>query len=60
MDEVFDSSLDVAGTDDFLNIIQSMAEDTNIFIISHKDQMQDKFSNIIKFDKINGFSKIVN
>lgn len=60
MDEVFDSSLDVAGTDDFLNIIQSMAEDTNIFIISHKDQMQDKFSNIIKFDKVNGFSKIVN
>lgn len=59
MDEVFDSSLDSTGTDEFLKIIENLTQDTNTFIISHKtDQLFDKFHNVIKFAKAKNFSKI--
>ena len=57
MDEVFDSSLDVTGMEEFFKILKSVGADTNVFIISHKgDQLFDKFSNIIKFEKTKNFS----
>jgi len=59
MDEVFDSSLDGFGTDDFLKIIRFVIKDANIFVISHKTEMYDKFQNVIKFEKFKGFSKMV-
>ena len=59
MDEVFDSSLDGFGTDEFLKIIRYVIQDANIFVISHKSDMYDKFENVIKFDKIKGFSRKV-
>jgi len=59
MDEVFDSSLDGFGTDEFLKIIRYIIKGANIFVISHKTDLNDKFDNIIKFDKIKGFSRMV-
>ena len=59
MDEVFDSSLDGFGTDEFLKIIRYVIKDANIFVISHKTDMQDKFERTVKFDKMKGFSRIV-
>jgi len=59
MDEVFDSSLDGFGVDEFMKIIRFIIKDANIFVISHKSDLHDKFANVIKFDKIKGFSKIV-
>ena len=59
MDEVFDSSLDGFGTDEFLKIIRYVIKDANIFVISHKTDMQDKFESILKFDKVKGFSRMV-
>ena len=57
IDEIFDSSLDATGTDDFLKILNSL-ESQNIFVISHKgDVMFDKFNSIIKFEKQKNFSK---
>jgi len=59
LDEIFDSSLDTAGTDYFLNLMNSFGENSNIFVISHKgDQLFDKFRSIIKFEKRNDFSVI--
>ena len=59
MDEVLDGSLDSNGTDEFLKIIGGLTQDTNTYIISHKvDQMVDKFSNVIKFEKHKNFSRI--
>ncbi len=59
LDEVFDSSLDVGGTDEFLRIIRGVSDDTNIFIISHKgDVLLDKFDRVMKFDKVKNFSKM--
>jgi DNA repair exonuclease SbcCD ATPase subunit len=59
LDEVFDSSLDGVGTEEFLKLIHEMGNDTNIFVISHKgDQLFDKFRSIIKFEKHNNFSRI--
>ena len=55
-DEVFDSSLDGFGTDEFLKIIRYVIKDANIFVISHKSDLHDKFENVIKFDKRGGFS----
>ena len=55
-DEIFDSSLDSFGTEEFLKIIQYVIKDANIFVISHKEGMQDKFTSVIKFEKKNGFS----
>lgn len=59
MDEVFDSSLDGFGTDEFLKIIRFVIRDANIFVISHKTDLHDKFESVIKFDKVKGFSKMV-
>ncbi len=58
MDEVFDSSLDSEGTEEFFKILYSVPEDLNIFIISHKDALQDKFTNTISVEKVKGFSKL--
>jgi len=60
LDEIFDSSLDTAGTDYFLNLMNQFGDNTNIFVISHKgDQLFDKFRSVIKFEKRNDFSVIV-
>ena len=59
MDEVFDSSLDGFGTDEFLKIIRFIIKDANIFVISHKTDLHDKFETLIKFDKVKGFSRMV-
>jgi DNA repair exonuclease SbcCD ATPase subunit len=59
LDEVFDSSLDGTGTEEFLKLIHEMGSDTNIFVISHKgDQLFDKFRSIIRFEKKNNFSQV--
>ena len=59
MDEVLDGSLDSNGTDEFLKIIGNLTQDTNTFIISHKgDQLADKFTSIIRFEKHKNFSRI--
>ncbi len=55
-DEVFDSSLDGFGADEFLKIIRYVVKDTNVFVISHKTDLQDKFDSTIKFEKKSGFS----
>ena len=60
LDEVFDSSLDERGTDEFLKILNTLGNDTNTFIISHKgDSMNEKFNNIIEFEKAQNFSRVV-
>jgi len=60
LDEIFDSSLDNQGTDDFFKIIKKMTNE-NIFIISHKgDILFDKFTNIIKFEKEHNFTRLQN
>ena len=59
MDEVFDSSLDGLGTDEFLKIIKYVITDANIFVISHKTGMEDRFDSVLKFEKIKGFSRII-
>ena len=58
LDEIFDSSLDGQGTDDFFKIIKGL-EKENIFIISHKgDILFDRFTNIIKFEKHQNFTQL--
>ena len=59
MDEVFDSSLDGFGTDEFLKIVRFVIKDANIFIISHKESLYDKFESVIKFEKVKGFSRMI-
>ena len=59
MDEVFDSTLDGFGTEEFLNIIKYVIQDANIFVISHKTGMDERFENVIKFDKVKGFSSML-
>ena len=59
MDEVFDSSLDGFGTEEFLKIIRYVVKDANIFVISHKDSLHDKFESVLKFDKVKGFSRML-
>jgi DNA repair exonuclease SbcCD ATPase subunit len=56
LDEVFDSSLDTVGTDEFTKIIRFVIQDANTFVISHKADMLDKFNNVIEFSKKGGFS----
>jgi len=57
MDEIMDSSLDNAGTEEFLKIINELTADSNIFIISHKgDQLIDKFERVLKFSKVKNFT----
>jgi len=60
LDEIFDSSLDDAGTDFFTKIIRYAIQDAHVFVISHKtDDIMDKFDKVMKFDKVKGFSKLV-
>ena len=60
LDEIFDSSLDNSGTEDFLKIVRFAISDANIFVISHKgDVLQDKFADTIQFEKVKSFSKKV-
>jgi len=59
LDEVFDSSLDVAGTDEFLKLLNTLTDGVNAFIISHKgDTLYDKFSNVLRFEKHKNFSRL--
>ena len=59
LDEVFDSSLDANGTEEFLSIINNLGGKQNVFIISHKgDTLNDKFRKILKFEKYKNFSRI--
>lgn len=59
MDEVLDGSLDQAGTDEFLKIVNEITADSNVFIISHKgDSLHDKFDHVIKFEKKKNFSQM--
>ena len=58
MDEVFDSSLDGMGTDEFLKIIRYVIKDANVFVISHKAELHDKFESVIRFEKVKGFSQM--
>ena len=58
LDEIFDSSLDATGTDDFLKILNTFTNE-NVFVISHKqDLLMDKFRHTIKFEKVKNFSKV--
>jgi len=59
MDEVFDSSLDGFGTEEFLKIIRYVIKDANIFVISHKSDLHDKFESVLRFEKVKGFSRKV-
>ena len=59
LDEVFDSSLDANGTDYVMNLLNTLGEETNVFVISHKgDLLFDKFRSVIKFEKVQNFSRI--
>jgi DNA repair exonuclease SbcCD ATPase subunit len=58
MDEVFDSSLDGFGTEEFLKIIRFVIKDANIFVISHKTGMDDRFDSVLRFEKVKGFSRL--
>jgi len=59
LDEVFDSSLDSNGTEEFLKLINTLDKDINTFVISHKGEvLYDKFRSVIKFEKKNYFSQI--
>ena len=60
LDEIFDSSLDSSGTDDFMKILRTFSEDTNVFVISHKpDVLQDKFERLLRVEKKQNFSTII-
>jgi len=59
LDEVFDSSLDVDGTEFVMQLLNTIGDDTNVFVISHKgDQLFDKFRSVIRFEKRQNFSVI--
>lgn len=61
LDEVFDSSLDMGGIDELMKLLKIISDKTNVYVISHKaDQLVDKFTNIISFEKKNNFSKMIN
>ena len=59
LDEVFDSSLDSVGTEEFLRILEDLGKRANVFVITHKaDQLMDKFQNNIHFTKKGNFSNM--
>jgi len=58
LDEIFDSSLDSTGTDELSYILRNFANDLNLFIISHREHMVEKFDRVLKFDKVKNFSKM--
>jgi len=58
LDEIFDSSLDMNGTDEFLKILNTLSNE-NIFLISHKSDLNvDKFDSLIRFEKVQNFTKV--
>jgi len=59
MDEVFDSSLDGFGTEEFIKIIRYVITNANIFVISHKTGLDDRFESVLRFEKVKGFSRMV-
>jgi DNA repair exonuclease SbcCD ATPase subunit len=59
MDEIFDSSLDGLGADLVLSILATLPEGTNVFVISHRELLHDRFNATIRFEKRNNFSEIV-
>lgn len=59
LDEIFDSSLDSTGTEEFLKIIRYVIKDANIFVISHKTGLEDKFESVLRFEKVKGFSHMI-
>ncbi len=58
LDEVFDGSLDINGTDYVMTILNTLGDESNVFIISHKDALFDKFKSVIRFEKYQNFSRI--
>ena len=61
LDEVFDSSLDVNGTEYVMSLLNTIGEETNVFVISHKgDQLFDKFRSVIRFEKRQNYSVLEN
>jgi len=61
LDEVFDSSLDSVGMDELMKLLKIISDKANVYVISHKaDQLVDKFSTIVSFEKKNNFSKMIN
>jgi len=61
LDEVFDSSLDSVGMDELMKLLKVISDKANVYVISHKaDQLVDKFSTLISFEKKNNFSKMIN
>ena len=61
LDEVFDSSLDNNGTEYVMQLLNTIGEDTIVFVISHKgDQLFDKFRSVVKFEKRQNYSVIAN
>ena len=60
LDEVFDSSLDSSGTEEFMKLLSTLGDSVNTFVISHKgDALNEQFENVVRFEKINNFSKAV-
>ena len=59
MDEVFDSSLDGFGTEEFLKIIRYVITNANVFVISHKTGLEDRFESVLRFEKVKGFSRMM-
>ena len=60
LDEVFDSSLDSTGTEEFLKLLHTLGSNTNVYIISHKgESLYEKFEHVIRFEKVKNFSKVV-
>ena len=60
LDEVFDSSLDGSGTEDFMKMLVELSKDVSVYVISHKgDILHEKFPKVVKFEKINNFSKML-
>jgi ABC-type bacteriocin/lantibiotic exporter with double-glycine peptidase domain len=56
LDEIFDSSLDSTGTDELSYILRNFTKDVNLFIISHREHMVEKFDRVLKFNKVKNFS----
>ena len=59
LDEIFDSSLDSTGTEEFLKIIRYVIKDANVFVISHKTGLEDKFESVLRFEKVKGCSHMI-
>jgi energy-coupling factor transporter ATP-binding protein EcfA2 len=60
LDETFDSSLDHEGVDNLMKILDTLEDDTNTFVISHKGEiLEGKFARKIEFKKEKNFSKVV-